>query len=47
MSDYYLVDKTLLDNGLKEVANAIRQSGGTTTLTEFITTTKGWSLANG
>lgn len=35
MSDYYLVDKTLLDNGLKEVANAIRQSGGTTAKLSF------------
>lgn len=37
MSDYYLVDKTLLDNGLKEVANAIRQSGGTTAKLSFPT----------
>lgn len=28
MSDYYLVDKTLLDDGLKEVADAIRQGSG-------------------
>ena len=37
MSDYYLVSKTLLDNGLKEVANAIRQSGGTTAKLSFPT----------
>lgn len=37
MSDYYLVDKTLLDNGLKEVADAIRQSGGTTEKLSFPT----------
>lgn len=35
MSDYYLVSKTLLDNGLKEVADAIRQSGGTTAKLSF------------
>lgn len=35
MSDYYLVGKTLLDNGLKEVADAIRQSGGTTAKLSF------------
>lgn len=28
MSDYYLVDKTLLDDGLTEVADAIRQGSG-------------------
>ena len=37
MSDYYLVSKTLLDNGLKEVADAIRQSGGTTAKLSFPT----------
>lgn len=37
MSDYYLVDKTLLDNGLKEIADAIRQSGGTTAKLSFPT----------
>lgn len=37
MSGYYLVDKTLLDNGLKEVADAIRQSGGTTAKLSFPT----------
>lgn len=35
MSDYYLVSKALLDNGLKEVADAIRQSGGTTSKLSF------------
>lgn len=35
MSDYYLVSKALLDNGLKEVADAIRQSGGTTAKLSF------------
>ena len=35
MSDYYLVSKSLLDNGLKEVADAIRQSGGTTAKLSF------------
>lgn len=37
MSNYYLVSKTLLDNGLKEVADAIRQSGGTTAKLSFPT----------
>ena len=37
MSDYYLVSKSLLDNGLKEVADAIRQSGGTTAKLSFPT----------
>lgn len=37
MSDYYLVSKTLLDNGLKKVADAIRQSGGTTAKLSFPT----------
>lgn len=37
MSDYYLVDKTLLDDGLTEVADAIRQGSGTSGKLSFPT----------